>query len=742
MRHRLIGVVDGEPQKPRDGLARWNAALWLAATLILLAAVMVAEFTAAAGLLTGIGATLLFLAVATGAQEAKRIRAGASKKDLAGNAHFTLSLGAEVIALEPGKTWSQLDHYKWAVRGLIEEPQNFHVHPDGSVEIYAEKINTADPEGPTRLEQQINKRHTSTVAHKPAAATSPASATTSGKPHFRVKLDHWGHMVIEWGEGLDREETGLRGLPTLIANGLIRKPGTSHVDPLQRGIEIDGVFYPCSADGAKRLEEALNTRYAVARRTDKAAAIAVKENRAASAGFDIHFTTHRAGVPLEIKGHLSQENLDILQDTAKCDLLRHGIHLLLSPPYLLIRRRRPDMGEEKIPEVPDVNLLHCNAAQLQHTLNHPLIRAGASVSQTTRTADIVEMRVIRNPEDKMFLWLECVSGNGEKLPLKAFTHHNVAALQQSGLFRPKMDVRLSLDHRRLSIESRRTRQEETLTLDPRSPDEDLRQAGRMLTNALKTPEPRSMAVNEPVADAVAQEDNASAVVEPSPVAGPPGIASSQPTAKTTRPPQMTKAAAAEPAAEAVAPNPHIDPVFAQLFSETDAVRINLEIFRRLSQWLGITPQDVHLSLPFVFENRRFEILSFEPQEISEVAQLRGEDFYGFYLSHVSEQKLVLVYACNGMHIEWRPDKCVLQATAKSEAEEFKGNVLLGLAQNPANEFVFVVKPEFKKWIAPREKPFTEENLQFLTVADVAAAPENFKLIWPERPKSPQESAGV
>jgi hypothetical protein len=32
-------------------------------------------------------------------------------------------------------------------------------------------------------------------------------------------------------------------------------------------------------------------------------------------------------------------------------------------------------------------------------------------------------------------------------------------------------------------------------------------------------------------------------------------------------------------------------------------------------------------------------------------------------------------------------------------------------------------------------PFTEENLQFLTVADIAAAPEDYKLIWPERPAS-------
>jgi hypothetical protein len=170
-----------------------------------------------------------------------------------------------------------------------------------------------------------------------------------------------------------------------------------------------------------------------------------------------------------------------------------------------------------------------------------------------------------------------------------------------------------------------------------------------------------------------------------------------------------------------------------LFLETDALHINQEIFRRLCVHLGIAAQEVHLSLPMVFENRRFEILNFERQKITDVMQLRGTDFYGFYLSRVSENKVLLVYACNGMHIEWGPDKCVLQATVRSEPEEYKGSVLLGMAQDQKDEFVFVVQPEFKNWISPREMPFTEENLQFLTVAGMAAAPDNFKFIWPERP---------
>jgi len=722
-----------------SGLGRWTGALLLALALAAVSIMTTAELLPA--VLAGMGAVLLLLGMTTAGHDARRIKAGIQYRNE--STLFTLSRDNEFITLEPGKTWIQLDHYKWVVRGLIEAPQNFHIHPDGTVEIYAEKIKAGDPEGPAKLEQQINKRYASTAASKPAtvaASSHPAAApTSSGKPQFVVKLDHWGHMVIGWGQGLDREETGLRGLSTLIANGLIRKPGTFHVDPMQRGIEIDGVNYDCSEAGAKRLEEALNTRYVIARRSDKGVAIEIKENHAASTGFDIHFTIHRAGVPLEIKGHLSQEHLDTLQDPAKCDLLHPGIHLLLSPPNLLFRRRRPDMGEEKIPELPDVNILHCNAAQLQQALNHPMIRrsaggaGAAAVRQVGSDSDrIVELRVVRNTADKALLWLECITALGEIKGPKAFTHHNVTDLKQSGLFLPHKEVHLSLDHRRLSVLNRQTHKDESITIDTQSPDEDLRKAGRMLTEALKSVEPRPERGNEPIEATTPPPADTPATGEKPPAASPPGQ-----TVSNEQPSQGSTSSAAATPSSAATLQPELDPTIIALFNETDAVRINREIFRRLVEWLGITPQEVHLSLPFVFENRRFEVLGFEQQEITDLAQLRGVEFYGFYLSHVSEKKIMLVYACNGMHLEWGPDKCVLQPTVKSEAEEYKGSVLLGLVQDQKDEFVFVVKPEFKKWIAPREMPFTEENLQFLTVADIAVAPGEYKLIWPERPKPPQ-----
>ena len=531
----------------------------------------------------------------------------------------------------------------------------------------------------------------------------------------------------------------MRGIATLIANGLIRKPDHYRVDPMQRAIEIDGVTFECNEMGAKRLEEALNTRYAPSLQGNKTAAIEIKENLAASIGFDIRFQAAYAGVAHEIKGHLSQELLDLLQDPLKCDLLQPGIHLLLSPPYLLIRRRRPDMGEEKIPELPDVNFLRCNAAQLQQVFNHPLMRksAGAGGAPVLQTAgdpsvDVVQVRLARNPEDKVLLWLECVTSGGGTLPAKAFTHHNVAALQQSGVFLPHLDVHLSLDHRRLTIQNRETGQEETLTLDTQSPHEDLCHASRLLTNALKPRRPRWEVGNEQGVAVAIPAGDLPASTGTKPAAGQPVAAPAREAAAIER-----NATAAAPgvvgiSAATTASQPKLDPAIIELFRETDGVRINLEIFRRLGAWLGIAPQDVRLSLPFVFENRRFEVLSFEHQEITSVSQLRGVEFYGFYLSHLSEKKALLVYACNGMHIEWGPDKCVLQPTIKSEAEEYKGSVLLGMAQDKKHEFVFVVQPDFKKWIAPREMPYTEENLQFLPVADLAAAPDDYKFIWPER----------
>lgn len=670
----------------------------------------------------------------TTSSQDKQIRASTRPRGDKGERVFALSLDKESITLDPGTTWAHADRYKWVVRGLIEEPQMLHVFPDGSLEINSEKIHITDPAATAKLEHQINKRHPPVGSHAatPASplAVKAASTLAADLRRFRVKLDHFGHLMIEWGHGTDREETGLRGVASLITNGRIRKPEHYRVDPMQRSIEIDGVTYECNEAGARKLEAALNSYYAPRAEERQAAAIEVKENLAASTGFDLRFRITHAGVTHDIKGHLTQELLDQLQDPAKSDLIQPGIHLLLSPPNLLIRRRRPDMGEDKIPELPDVNLLKLTSVQLQQIFNHPLIRRGdgsaaapAQPAATGQSEAIVELRVIRNPEDKKFLWVECVTNLGQTLAPRALTHHNIADLQNSGCFLPHLRVGLSLNHQRLSIHDLQTHKEESITLEPvNNPAEVLGEASRMLTQALKRSAPAATSDLVPTKAAAVSEEQTPQFIPPAAAFAPPTQTGE------AEPPTLRDALPSPPI-----PVLPLDPDIVELFRPTDALHINQEVFRRLSIHLGIAPQDIRLSLPLIFDNRRFEILNFDRQEITSVMELRGTDFYGFYLSHVNEKKIMLVYACNGMHLEWGPDKCLLQATIKSEAEEYRGRVLLGMAQDRNNEFVFVVDPEFKKWIAPREMPYTDENLQFLTVADIAAAPDNYTLIWPQRP---------
>src|SRR2546422_632140 len=195
-----------------------------------------------------------------------------------------------------------------------------------------------------------------------------------------------------------------------------------------------------------------------------------------------------------------------------------------------------------------------------------------------------------------------------------------------------------------------------------------------------------------------------------------------------------------PASLAAPGGPQLDHQILALFSEADPFRINTEIFRRLGPRFGIAVQDVRLSLPRVFEDRRFEIISFDEQEIENVLELRSEDFYGFYLSHISEQRIDFVYACRGTHIEWGTDKCVLQPSVTADAMEFRGSALLGLAQTRDNQFVFVVTTSYKQWASPREQQYREAFAHFLTADELAAGADQYRFIWPERRDASTDSS--
>jgi hypothetical protein len=276
----------------------------------------------------------------------------------------------------------------------------------------------------------------------------------------------------------------------MIQSGLMVKPQQLHVDPLQRGLDIDGVHYPCTEEGAQQLTEALNTRYAPAPSGEAPHMIEVRENPASPTGYDLHFTMLQGGVRVPVKGHLSQAKLDVLQDPVRCGLLKPGVLLRLSPPFLLIRRRRPDGGEESMPGLGDLNYLRTSAAQLQDLLNHSALARSGSTSEpaapvvSTSSKRLIEICVSRNPRNPLQLWIETVDDTGRREG-KAFTHHNIADLRQRHLFQDGYDVSLSLDHHTLGILNTHDRQEEVFKLSTESSTDDLQAVSARLTAILK-----------------------------------------------------------------------------------------------------------------------------------------------------------------------------------------------------------------------------------------------------------------
>lgn len=410
---------------------------------------------------------------------------------------YQLAVGAESVQLIPGRSWSQLDHHKWVVRGLIEAPQSFHVENDGSVDINGERILLSDPRGEARLQAEINKKHDvqqRSLTSTTPAPHKPAPSAVSGRPdrvEFHVRQDPLGHALIQCLRGQERTETGLRGLAGLVQSGLMLKPRMLHVDPLQRAVEIDDVRYPCDAEGLARLEAALNEHYAPRLDGTGTGAIHVRENPASPTRFDVQFTTVRAGARFEVKGHLSEETLEVLQDPVKSGLLARGVVIKLAPPHLLFRRRTANGGEARIPEVPDLEYLHSNAIQLEAAFNHPALKntvapaAEEHRTQTLQPSSLRAIRVVRHPEARNLLWLE-FDTHGEAIESRALTHHNVADLQHAHVFRDGIEVTLSFDNRVLHIfDDAAGGREASVTLAVDASDTVLAEASRLLTEVLR-----------------------------------------------------------------------------------------------------------------------------------------------------------------------------------------------------------------------------------------------------------------
>ncbi len=216
---------------------------------------------------------------------------------------------------------------------------------------------------------------------------------------------------------------------------------------------------------------------------------------------------------------------------------------------------------------------------------------------------------------------------------------------------------------------------------------------------------------------------ANPVSAPVPVPAPPRASPSPVTVPTRSGPAITRVStvterAAPPAA---APWPY----------PTEPNQVNLDVFWRLVRRVNLEVQEVHLSLPRVFEDRRFDILSFGDQAIENLAELRSPEFYGFYLSHVDDRHVILVYACQGRHVEWGSLKCVVQPAVTAEAEEHAGGALRGLAQDANGSFVFVVTPEYRSWIQSREREYQAACARFLSMAEFLAGRGELSPVWPE-----------
>jgi len=59
-------------------------------------------------------------------------------------------------------------------------------------------------------------------------------------------------------------------------------------------------------------KKALNARYAPTLKIGQENAVEIRDNPASPTGFDIHFVAVRVGTRFDVKGHLTQEQLDVL----------------------------------------------------------------------------------------------------------------------------------------------------------------------------------------------------------------------------------------------------------------------------------------------------------------------------------------------------------------------------------------------------------------------------------------------
>lgn len=321
-----------------------------------------------------------------------------------------MTLGNETIQLLPLKTWSQLDLFKWRVRGILPgTPAGLEITLD-HIKIACETVSTTDPYACEKLEKAFNEwltleqqslELTKLKAQTPKIDDS-ANASEEDQLHYQLEKDNAGKPRLRCLEGKHTVKivaVNLQGLSALVEERLLREPRTLKVGALHDWVELDGELFRFQegTDWAAELEQVLNERYLPAADPRQRPDVAVFRNPASPTGFDIQFPASPNGIAENRKYHLNEESVELLSDPQRCRVLRKGIIAKLTPPTLLFKQKTPDGGERHLDSHPQnlvqvldpegrpkqidlsqpIDLLHLDAQELAAVLNHPAINRHA-----------------------------------------------------------------------------------------------------------------------------------------------------------------------------------------------------------------------------------------------------------------------------------------------------------------------------------------------------------------------------
>ncbi len=321
---------------------------------------------------------------------AKKLRPPLIGKEVSSSEVFTLTVDGETIELVPSKTWCQLDHYKWTVRGkLPAEPAGLEIAAD-HVRMTGETIAVGDPEACAKLQRlceewlRFESENLVLACRKAHSQPAMAAAETPEPPmsratSFHVELDKRGQVHIHCLQGRETLATvGLTvaGFTSLYQQGLLRHPRSLKTGALHDWVELDGELYSFENghNDAVRLEQALNQCFTPVPVQSPAMEVTISLNAASATGFDIQFPFRVGGVTEMQRHHLDEKSLELLQDQEHCGLLRKDILIKLMPPDLVFKQKTADGGEQALAWCAEnvVTLLSEEGRQTTIRLNQPL----------------------------------------------------------------------------------------------------------------------------------------------------------------------------------------------------------------------------------------------------------------------------------------------------------------------------------------------------------------------------------